>query len=442
MIRYRWVTSFLASLAVYCTGVCAEQDSNSPKVLTTSDVVRAIEDESWILVDTRPGDAYNGWKLDGIQRGGHLPGAVDFPATWLDSDRDDKGEVLSAALRAKGIEPQRHVVLYGTDRNDLERVATYLRNLEFRQLYYFDLNAWADDESKPLERYENFHLLVPPKIVKRLLAGERPETFELAKQITFAEVSWGDETVSYSQGHLPRSFHVNTDHFEPPPKWMLAGPDVLRRFVEQYGIGVDDTLVLSGEDPTACFRLAVVLRYIGVEDVRVLNGGFAAWRHAKYPIETVSTTPARIVNFQSKIPSRPELIVSQQRVKRGLESPEEFTLIDTRTWAEFTGETSGYTYHSHKGRIPDSVYGQADFKGNNSLTPYRNIDNTMRNADEIQALWKQSGIDVRKHMSFMCGGGWRAAEVLTYANVMGLTDASLYSDGWIGWSNNHAVSRE
>ena len=61
----------------------------------------------------------------------------------------------------------------------------------------------------------------------------------------------------------------------------------------------------------------------------------------------------------------------------------------------------------------------------------------MRNADEIKALWKDAGIDTNKHLMFMCGSGWRAAEVLTYANVIDfLINASLYSDGWIGWSND------
>ena len=36
----------------------------------------------------------------------------------------------------------------------------------------------------------------------------------------------------------------------------------------------------------------------------------------------------------------------------------------------------------------------------------------------------------------MCGSGWRAAEVLTYANVRGYDNSALYSDGWIGWSND------
>ena len=107
-------------------------------------------------------------------------------------------------------------------------------------------------------------------------------------------------------------------------------------------------------------------------------------------------------------------------------------------WAEFSGQTTGYKTHKHKGRIPGSIYGQAEFKGPNSLTPYRNIDDTMRNADEILDLWRRSGIDPDTKVCFMCGGGWRAAEVLTFAQVIGVPHASLYSDGWIGWSNDRS----
>ncbi len=60
----------------------------------------------------------------------------------------------------------------------------------------------------------------------------------------------------------------------------------------------------------------------------------------------------------------------------------------------------------------------------------------MRNADEIKELWNSSNINTNNHLIFMCGSGWRAAEVLTYSNIMGYDNTSLYSDGWIGWSNN------
>ena len=55
---------------------------------------------------------------------------------------------------------------------------------------------------------------------------------------------------------------------------------------------------------------------------------------------------------------------------------------------------------------------------------------------KIKVLWDKAGIDTNKKLIFMCGSGWRAAEVLTYANVMGYDNSALYSDGWIGWSND------
>lgn len=35
-------------------------------------------------------DAFNGWKLDEVERGGHIKGAVDFSANWLTVDSKDK----------------------------------------------------------------------------------------------------------------------------------------------------------------------------------------------------------------------------------------------------------------------------------------------------------------------------------------------------------------
>ncbi len=410
------------------------QDSTTETELSASDVMRVMSDKDWVLVDTRATDAFNGWALSGIERGGHIPNAVDFPASWIDFDHKDKSERLKAALRAKGITRDKHILLYSATENDRHRVGTYLHDLGFLELHYFDLHAWIEDDSKPLIRYDNFHLLVPPTVVKLLLDGQRPETFKDAKHIRFVEVSWGDESASYLKGHVPGSFHVNTDHFEPPPSWKLGDSKLLNQFASQYGFHINDTVIVSGEDPTACYRLAIVLRYMGVHDVRVLNGGFAAWKAAGLPIETKSNAPQKSASFGAVIPVRPNLIDDIATTRSRLQMPTKFMLVDTRTWAEFIGKTSGYKYHAFKGRIPGSVYGQADFMGENSLTPYRNIDNTMRNADEILALWKESGISTDKHLSFMCGGGWRAAEVLTFAQVIGVSNSSLYSDGWIGWS--------
>lgn len=433
--RFAALTLLIATTSLGAA-LAAEHDDVAMTLISLDDVSQALDDKNWVIVDTRASDAYNGWKLDGVKRGGHLPGAVDFPSDWLDSEQEHKEQILSQALSAKGIEPHRKIVLYSLDERERNRVASYLVAKGYRQLHEFDLKLWIDDPNKPLVRYPNFHLIVPPFIVKQLLDGQSPETFAGGKRVLFAEASWGNEDASYSKGHVPGSFHVNTDHFEPPPAWMLGDPIVLGQFANRYGFQADDTVIVSGADPTAAYRLAIVLRYLGVRDVRALNGGFAAWKNAGYEVESKSNQPPGGAEFGVQIPGRPNLIDDIATVKAALHTPHEFTLVDTRTWAEFIGQTSGYSYHNRKGRIAGTVYGQAGFKGKNSLVPYRNIDNTMRNADEIRGLWQSSGIDVERHLSFMCGSGWRAAEVLTFAQVMGLADTSLFSDGWIGWSND------
>ena len=430
--------SFLVGAFSFGVEMMMAADSRDMREFFLSEVSEIVNDKKWVIVDTRKSDAFNGWKLDGVKRGGHLPNAVDFSAEWLRSERSDKNEILASALEAKGIEPSKQVLLYSAKKEERIRVASFLRQAGFRNLYGFDFSLWANDPSKPLIRYENFHLLVPPIVVKQLLDGQLPETFASDLPTKFVEVSWGNEEASYAKGHIPQCFHVNTDHFEPPPEWMLGTPEVLLRFAEKYGFCAEETVVISGADPTASYRLAVVLRYMGIRDVRVLNGGFAAWKSAGYPVEMKSNTPPKGKAFGVNVPSRPHLIDDIVRTKAGLAVPQEFTLVDTRTWAEFVGQTSGYKYHSKMGRIPGSVYGQAEFRGANSLAPYRNIDNTMRNAGEILRLWHDSGIDTELHLSFMCGSGWRAAEVLTFAQVMGLSNTSLYSDGWIRWSNDPA----
>jgi thiosulfate/3-mercaptopyruvate sulfurtransferase len=383
----------------------------------------------WVILDARLTDSYNGWALNGEERGGHIAGAVDFSAVWLGAD----DEVLSAALTEKGIEPDKNVVIYDAGGNDAQKVAEYLNGLGFEDLYLYDVKEWAADEALPMERYPNYQMIVPAQIVKQILDGGNPATFENAGVIKMVDAGWGGPEESYDAGHIPSSFHIDTDTVEPPPEWMLDSDENLANWALEYGFHKDDTVIVSGADQMAAYRVAVVLRYVGVSDVRVLNGANAAWTAAGYELETEGHSPVASEEFGAEIPVNADLIVTIPELKERLEQPEEYVLVDNRQWDEYIGESTGYSYHDKAGRIPGAVFGYAGTEGSGSLNYFRNPDGTMRNADEILALWKD--IDLDKHLMFMCGSGWRAAEVLYYAQVAGLTDTSLYSDGWIGWSN-------
>lgn len=215
---------------------------------------------------------------------------------------------------------------------------------------------------------------------------------------------------------------------------MLADDKILTQFASDYGINKDDTIILTGAEQMAAYRLASVLKYMGVKDVRVLNGGDGAWTSAGYELETKINPKTPGVDFGATIPADPEVITTIPELKEDLKKSD-FTLVDNRTWDEYIGKISGYSYHDKKGRIEGAVFGYAGENGPTSLEYYRNVDNTMRNGYEIEKMWEDQGINLKNHLAFMCGSGWRAAEVYTYANVMGLKNTSIYSDGWIGWSN-------
>lgn len=421
------------------SGCSAPQDNDSAKTsefktITTEDLSAKLTDENWVLVDARDNNAFNGWALDGVKRGGHIENAVDFSANWLKVEREDKDAILQEALDTKGISKDKNIVVYDVNGVDASDVATYLTSKGYENLYVYDLNDWANDDSKTLVKYSGYKWIVPPVVVNELLDGKTPETFENAKTVKMVEASWGEAKESYDKGHIKGAIHINTDSIEPPPAWMLADDATLLKVMLDNGISATDTVIVSGEAQMAAYRVALVLRYAGVADVRVLNGGTGAWTAAGYELETTSNAPTPITDFGGTFPGNPDIVDTIEELQT-LKNLDTFTLVDNRTWDEYIGKISGYSYHDKMGRIPDAKFGYAGKTDSSSLDYFRNIDNTMRNFDEVTAMWKEYGIDTSKHLSFMCGSGWRAAEVLYYANVAGLDNVSLYSDGWIGWSN-------
>ncbi|WP_415837449.1 rhodanese-like domain-containing protein [Parendozoicomonas haliclonae] len=436
MSRLLPVLVFACSLA----GPTVSAEESSMKTLDLSRVENLINAPDWVLVDARLSDAFNGWKLDGIARGGHLPGAVDFPANWLTVDDEAREQKLRAVLAGKGISTDKSVLLYDVNGKDARKVAEFLQTQGFHNLHYFNLKPWIDNPSLALVKWPGYQRVVPAEAVKAVLDGKQPESFENAGKVKILEASWGDEDESYSKGHIPTAVHVNTDLIEPmttllPPMWPLAEDSSLLKTAQSFGLTRDDTVIVTGEEPLAAYRVASILEYLGVKDVRILNGGTRAWERAGYALETQSHDPVPGKGFGADKPLRPEVIDTLPELQTKLTDKQHFTLVDNRTREEYLGESSGYSYHLKKGRIPGAVHGFAGEGNSYSMSHFRNIDGTMRNPREVLALWKAQNIDLNDALAFMCGSGWRAAEVYFYAEVAGLKNISIFSDGWIGWSN-------
>lgn len=410
----------------------------------------ALGDENALIVDTRVSDAYMGWAVEGAERGGHIPGATDFSYRWLDSPYSDtenlegetREQVLEQAIDAKGLSGKK-LFLYDVNGEDAQKVAQYLYGKGLEDIVLVDASEYINGDYE-LESYPQYELLLSPTVVKEYIDSGSADTLEEGKEYKIFNVAWGEVDQSgYLDGHVPGAVHVNTDWFEPEEiGWMLGDDNLLRDLVLRLGITADTGVIVTGPEPMASNRFATILDYLGVQDIRVMNGALLGWEGYGYELATEETKPEAVEDFGADLPANPDRIDTQDETAEYLESRENYVLVDNRTQEEFDGQSTGYSYHDKAGRIEGAVFGFAGKQSSSSMSYYRNIDKTMRNGYEIVAMLEGQGINLTDHMSFMCGSGWRAAEVLWDMRVMGYENVSLYSDGWIGWSNEGRPSIE
>jgi molybdopterin synthase sulfurtransferase len=413
--------------------------------ISTPELHRRIHDDDVIVVDARPLPAYNGWRLANEVRGGHIPGAVALPSDWL--TRLDDAE-LQRLLRAKGFDTGREVVLYGYGRQDVDRLASRLPTFGRIRRYAGGWAEWASDANLPLERLHHYQKLVHPQWLAQLLEGNRPEAAPDQPFLLF-HVNFGLPE-EYEEDHVPQALYLDTNCLERESDWNRRSPAELEAALPALGITHDTTVVLYGRDTEghaedkwpgrwagqiAACRAALILRYAGVTDVRVLDGGYDAWVRAGYGLETRPRQPRPAREFGAPIPRRPELFTDIAEAKEILADADQAALVSIRSWKENVGRVSGYNYIVPKGRIAGDVWGNCGTDAYH-MQHYRNVDNTMRPYPEIAANWRAAGITPDKSVAFYCGTGWRASETWFYAYLMGWPRTSVYDGGWFEWSKD------
>ena len=423
-----------------------EIETTSPTI-STAELRDRLGDPDLTVIDTRPLTGYNGWRIADEARGGHIPGAVAFPSAWLASV--DAPEIRRI-LEEKGVVAGREVVVYGATGDDAEAVAAGLRELGIDnvRVYAEGFTAWSADPDLPLERLPRYDKLVHIDWLRQVLAGERPEAAPADKFLLF-HVNFGVPE-EYAEGHIPGAHYLDTNWLEDPADWNRRSPDALEEALRALGITHDTTVVVYGRDTEgqanekwpgrragqiAATRALMILRYAGVDDVRLLDGGYDWWVRTGNPLQTEPVPPTPVASFGVPIPLRPEVIVDIDEAKQIIADPAGAALVSIRTWREHIGNVSGYNYIGPAGRIKGDVWGNCGTDAYH-MQHYRNVDNTMRAYPEIAANWAEAGITADKWVAFYCGTGWRASETWFYAYLQDWPRIAVYDGGWFEWSQD------
>jgi 3-mercaptopyruvate sulfurtransferase SseA len=182
--------------------------------------------------------------------------------------------------------------------------------------------------------------------------------------------------------------------------------------------------------------------------VHLLDGGFDAWQRAGLPYEAGPATSTPAEAFGAPFPGCPQFLVDLSQAKALLKQPGG-ALVSIRTWAEFSGVSSGYSYIAAKGDIPGALWGHADAAGRHAAThlppdvndmgAFHTPEGCMLPADVIARLWHSEGITPDQQIAFYCGTGWRASLAFFYAWLMGWERISVFDGGWLEWSQTDAA---
>ncbi len=406
------------------------REENFQKISAT-EILNRIKQPDCILIDVRCSNSFNGWALGENNAGGHICGAVNFPLAWIGI----KGTEIKKTLKRKGITPEKQLILYGETEKEILKFANWLcltRKMPLNHIFLFHSKYSTWNQSGPflIERLQKYEKLVHPAWVNDLIHNKNPETYQ-GNEYRIIDVSnWR----KYKKSRLPSATHINIEKLEAKPLWNVVPKKDLNRLLLKEGITKDTLVILYAENPMAATRIALILMYAGVEDVRILNGGFAAWKNSGFRTQKTIQEPRPASDFGARIPAYPNYIIDTRKTKKIL-AQMNGKLVSIRSLREQIGKTSGYTYIRAKGRIKGDVWG---YGGSNpySMQDFRNPDQTMRAFGEIKKMWRTTGITSDKSITFYCGTGWRASEAFFYAYLMGFKQISVYDGGWMEWSQD------
>lgn len=404
-------------------------------LISTQELNEKLNLNNLQILDLRSVDLYNGYNDLLGHRRGHIKGARSFPCTWF------LNKNWPEILNEKGINHSYIIVLYGCDLEKMIFVSNKLINSGFKDVYIYNnfFEEWITNEYYPMDYLLRYKQLMSAKGLKSILDNKN--------NLKIFHVYY-DNNEDYKIGHIPGAFKLDVSLLESPITWNRREPKELETNLTNLGITWDTTVVLYGrtsnfdkDDPNpgthtgqiSAYRSALILLYAGVKDVRILNGGLKSWEDEGFFLDTDLVPLVPVFEFGMVIPGNPEYIVDMEEAKSIVDSNDQ-NLICVRSYPEFIGEVSGYSYISKKGRIPSSIFSDCGSDAYH-MDNYRNFDNTTKEYNDIKNNWRVAGITSNVRNTFYCGTGWKASEAWFNAWLMGWENISVYDGGWFEWSS-------
>lgn len=234
----------------------------------------------------------------------------------------------------------------------------------------------------------------------------------------------------YLAGHIPGAVYVDldadlSDHSIPGRgRHPLPSPQALQDAARRWGLEDGDPVVVyddwSGQAAARCWWL---LRNAGVADVRVLDGGWSAWRATGLPVAGGEHTP-NPGTITLDTPDETGLIDADEAARLARDPQAE--LLDARAGARYRGDEE--PLDSRAGHIPGALSAPTA----DNLNP----EGTFRSAEELRERFAGLGVGPGPTAVY-CGSGVTACHEILALAIAG-HQARLFPGSWSQWSADPA----
>lgn len=280
------------------------------------------------------------------------------------------------------------------------------------------------------------------------------ELAEIVGDVVVLDVQYtldGQGADLYASRHLPGAPHLDLDTVLADPagdrgRHPMPSVERLQHGLRALGLHDDSAVIVYDQGPSlGAARAWCVLRWAGLTDVRVLDGGLAAWVRAGLPVETSSAaSPAP----SSPVPQPGNSQVVARRADTGADSGAEAgtltvrpdsvpildvddvlehiagggVLLDARTAERFRGEVE--PIDTEAGHIPGAM--------SLPVSEVMDADGTFADAAVIRSVLGQRGIPLDGPVATSCGSGITACQLSLALHEAGIESAPFIGS-WSEW---------
>ncbi len=242
----------------------------------------------------------------------------------------------------------------------------------------------------------------------------------------------------YAAGHIPGAvsapYHLWRGPADNPGK--LPPEADLTKLVRSLGLtgNTHAVVVSSGANSTdfgGSARVYWTLKYLGLTQLSILNGGLKAWADAGLPQDqaTPSVTPSDYVVHLDK-----SLIATTQDVAAQVDNPQT-RLVDARPHNFYEGEVKAPT-----ARIPGTIKNAVNLENGKWFEPGTSIFVSPAQAKQIAASELTSPAE--ETISFCNTGHWAATDWFALSEIAGVKNVRLYPASLAEWTHDPDLPME